>query len=364
MDPEHLEDEEEGDQDLSKFEDNDDLNDQDTEKRLPVLPPLVVRDEEFIPSEHSVTSKPKPARLMVSDPMVSHSAKARSAKRFQRNMQQQPPNPTPLLQEQEYRRGQHSIVPEELLNLKGPLPPRPVHRQKDPQLPRPAPPVPQSRCSYMISLFVYYLRLFMFAMVVVGIYHVTVVSRPDLASFFSMKEKGEDVFAPLKMIDYMPAVKCYPVSKEEFLFKKTDGGWKHVIDSMFHYMVTEDLDSISSFHVGDASCFMMLRQEDKSILQMYNPNFKGYHDTVFVRVNEVSMACPQITRVVERANTIIMSYNEAESGDLVIEKFNYTQAWTAQATGFYLKGKTICETGKSNTDNGRVTLKEEIEGHK
>jgi peptide deformylase len=179
-----------------------------------------------------------------------------------------------------------------------------------------------------------------------------------------MKGEVKDAFTPLKSINYMPAVKCYPVSIEEFNFMKTDPIWKHVIESMFHYMITEDLDSIASFHVGHASCFMMLRQEDRSILQMFNPNFKGYYDSVYVRVNEQSMACPQITRVVERANTIIMTYNEVEKGELVIERFNNTQAWTAQATGFYLKGKTICDTGKSNTDYGRMTLKEEIEGHK
>jgi len=224
-----------------------------------------------------------------------------------------------------------------------------------------------SQRSSFFSTVKYYFSMLVFATACVLLYHVTVNTNFDLISkntyIFFGKTTTEDVFVPLKLVNYMPAAKCYPVSTEEFSFFKTDKDWNHVVKSMLYYMINEDLDSISTFHVGHASCFMMIHQEDGSILSMFNPNFKGYHDTVYVRVNEVSVACPHITRVVERANTIIMTYNEIERGELVIEKFNNTQAWTAQATGFYLKGKTTCDSGKSTTDYGRVTLKEEIEDY-
>lgn len=211
----------------------------------------------------------------------------------------------------------------------------------------------------------YYGVMLIFAMICVFSYHFYVTHVETFRSFsfnpFVKKNQTENVFVPHKLINYMPAAKCYPVSPEEFLYYKSDKEWDNVLQSMMHYMTVEEYDSISAFHVGHASCFMMMRQEDGSILKMFNPNFKGYHDTVYVRVNEVSVACPQITRVVERANTVIVTYNEYERGELVIERFNNSQAWTVQATGFYLKGKTTCDTGKSNTDNGRATLKEEIE---
>lgn len=211
----------------------------------------------------------------------------------------------------------------------------------------------------------HYAKVALFAIFCVFVYHLYSTQGGGLLplslSMFSKKNDTEHVFVPLKLINYMPAAKCYPVSQEEFTFYKTDKEWDHVLRSMFYYMTVEEFDSISAFHVGHASCFMMIRQEDNSILQMFNPNFKGYHDTVYVRVNEISVACPQITRVVERANTVIMTYNEHERGELVIEKFNNSQAWTVQATGFYLKGKTTCDTGKANTDYGRITLKEEVE---
>lgn len=211
----------------------------------------------------------------------------------------------------------------------------------------------------------HYGMILIFAAFCVFSYHFYMTHGETFYSFslnpFFKKNQTENVFVPLKLINYMPASKCYPVSPEEFLFYKSDKDWNNVLESMMHYMTVEEYDSISAFHVGHASCFMMMRQEDGSILKMFNPNFKGYHDTVYVRVNEVSVACPQITRVIERANTVIMTYNEYDRGELVIERFNNSQAWTVQATGFYLKGKTTCDTGKSNTDNGRSTLKEEIE---
>ena len=221
--------------------------------------------------------------------------------------------------------------------------------------------------SSLVATVKYYFKMFSLALLCVVFYKLVINYNLTAFSFsmngFFGKNETEKVFTPLKLINYMPAAKCYPVGPDEFVFLKGDREWNHVVQSMMYYMMTEDLDSISTFHVGHASCFMMIRQEDNSVLPMFNPNFKGYHDTVYVRVNEVSVACPQITRVVERANTIIMTSNEADRGELVIEKFNNTQAWTAQATGFYLKGKTTCDASKSNTDYGRLTLKEEIEDY-
>jgi peptide deformylase len=226
---------------------------------------------------------------------------------------------------------------------------------------------PQQTPPSIFSKVKQYMSMFLFALICVLFYRAATTTDfatiTEKINLFWSKNSTEDAFVPLKLINYMPATKCYPVSAEEFNFFKTDKEWNHVVKSMLYYMINEELESISTFHVGHASCFMILRQEDGSFLSMFNPNFKGYHDTVYVRVNEVSVACPQITRVVERANTIIMTYNEVERGELVIEKFNNTQAWTAQATGFYLKGKTTCDAGKSNTDYGRVTLKEEIEDY-
>jgi hypothetical protein len=326
---------------------------------LQPLPPLVERD---ISDDERESQRPSRAVTIPKSSNSDSSVPQAMGNKLKHRSQRTPQAPTRSLLVNQRDVSHPSTDPRSV--------PKPRIITRDPQSNTPVP-VPRSsslpqrsRFQWMISKLWYYLKLFLFAVTVVACYHAFMVSKFDVNSLIFAKEEVKASFVPAKLINYMPAVNCYPVSKEEFLHMKTDPKWKHVVDSMLHYMNTEDIDSISSFHVGHASCFMMLRQEDKSILQMYNPNFKGYYSNVFVRVNEVSMMCPQINRVIERANTIIMSYNEAENWELVIERFNYTQAWTAQATGFYLKGKTICEIGKVNTDYGRPTLEEAIGGYK
>ncbi len=174
--------------------------------------------------------------------------------------------------------------------------------------------------------------------------------------FSSPPEKVE--YMPF--ITSMPAPKCYPVTLEEIIQLKEKKHWKETVNSMIHHMESKELDGISSFHVGSGYCFMIMKQEDGSLLQMFNPVFRGYSAHGNVRGTEMSMSCPGTPRVIERAPAVIVLYNDAQSGSPIVRQFLEQQAHDAQVMIMYLLGKTICTMHNADSDNGLATLKEMI----
>lgn len=127
-------------------------------------------------------------------------------------------------------------------------------------------------------------------------------------------------------------------------------------------MDSQQLDGISAFHVGNPNCFLLVRldNEKQDILPMFNLEFRGYSTEGFITRNEQSIACPTIKRNIRRVNGIRVNYNDHESGDSIVERFNNTESWTLQAVGLYSIGKTICDLNVPNTDHGVETLVNEI----
>lgn len=181
--------------------------------------------------------------------------------------------------------------------------------------------------------------------------------KPDLFSIFSRTPEKIDYFP---LITDMPAPVCYHVALVEILQLQQSKEWARTIQSMVYHMETKELDAISAFHVGSGNCFMIIKQEDGTLLHMFNPVFRGYSVNLFDRVSEVSVACPQSPRVIQRAKRVVVTYNEAVSGHQIVERFEDQQALDVQAMTMYLLGKTICTMHKTNSDEGLDTLKKMI----
>jgi hypothetical protein len=169
-------------------------------------------------------------------------------------------------------------------------------------------------------------------------------------------------FVPLNITKYMPSLRCYRVSKKEIEESRTDKKWLHLKESMTHSIETMDLNGISAFHLGQAACYMIIRLEGGSYLEMFNVDFIGY-GTVMVRRDEVSSECPEIVRSMTRADTVLVTYNEDTRSELMTVALQGQAAWTAQSIGFYQEGKTICDMNRPNTDKGIETLRTAVQAH-
>lgn len=197
-------------------------------------------------------------------------------------------------------------------------------------------------------------RFLIIIILLFGLYHALSVT--DFLSFNFFKKEKEVVFEPMHLVNFqfIPAETCFPISKEEFLFMQTHEDWKRVIKSLEHYIHSGSIDSITTFHVGVSSCFMIVKREDGKLLHIYNPVFKGYSENSYTRMIEESSACPGVQKTIERANIVLLQYTDKD-GDNIIEKFTNSTSWAIQSAGLYLKGKTICEIS-GRADLGRSTL--------
>ena len=201
--------------------------------------------------------------------------------------------------------------------------------------------------------------VFMAILIVLLAVFVAKELQPNLfTSLFAPKPVEKVEYLPL--LATMPAPKCFPVSVEEIWQLKQKKKWTEVVDSMIHHMQAKNFDSLSAFHVGSGDCFMIVRQEDGTLLHMFNPIFRGYSIRETEKVNEVSVACPSNRRVIERARSVDVLYNDASSGQLVMRKFVGQQSLDVQAMTVYLSGKTICTLHSADSDNGLATLEEMI----
>jgi len=184
---------------------------------------------------------------------------------------------------------------------------------------------------------------------------------PGLVSFPTFFSKKVEPAVYLPIVSEMPAPTCFPVSPEEIIELHNKPSWAEIVRSMEHHMTEGKMDGMSAFHIqSGGQCFMILRQEDGTLLHMFNPTFRGYSPKIKERVTEVSVACPTVSRVLDRAGSVVISYNDAYSGDLVMRQFGGQQSLDAQTMIMYLLGKTTCTLHQPNTDNGLATLKEMI----
>lgn len=173
--------------------------------------------------------------------------------------------------------------------------------------------------------------------------------------FFATKE----VFIPRSMTPNMPTVQCRPVSKEDILLLNADVHWQHTVKSMYWHMKEGELEGISAFHVGDPTCFILVRTAG-GILPMFNAAIRGYSPTSIVTRDEESLACPGVIRNMIRAMHIRVNYVDASTREDMIERFSGVEAFAIQHVNFYSLGKTICDLHASNTDQGVATLRKLI----
>lgn len=181
---------------------------------------------------------------------------------------------------------------------------------------------------------------------------------PGLLSSLGLMNKPVEKKNYMPIVSHMPAPSCFPASIEEILSLRTQSHWIDTVDSMRHHIEEQSIDGLSAFHVGSGNCFMIIKQEDGTFVEMFNPKFKGYSPNNIVRSKETSVACPTTPRDIARSNHVIISYNDAKDGKLMIRSFDDQQALDAQAMMMYLSGKTICAIRGEESDNGINTLKE------
>lgn len=173
--------------------------------------------------------------------------------------------------------------------------------------------------------------------------------------------RDSDVFVPTQLTKNMPTTHCRPVIKEEIETLESNPQWKHTVRSMYWHMNTGGLEAVSAFHMGDPTCFMLVRLNDSTdILPMYNVAFHGYSTTNIVARNEESLACPGVIRNMVRATRVRVSYIDGSTGDEMIELFSGPEAFALQHVAFYSQGRTICDLYAANADKGVTTLRELI----
>ena len=173
----------------------------------------------------------------------------------------------------------------------------------------------------------------------------------------NMAIEREKVFQPTPIIPYQIRKDCLEISPEEIVHLHHDPSWQQAHSSLVHWMHNlTRMEGITAFHVGNPYCYVLLRQSDKSLLGLFNLKFMGYHKTTVVTRNEVSLACKDKIKSVDRAQTIYVEYLDDQQGQLVLRKFNHTQAFVLQTTGFYLKGLSTCD----DSDKGIKTLEQFI----
>jgi peptide deformylase len=174
-------------------------------------------------------------------------------------------------------------------------------------------------------------------------------------AFYNSKE----VFVPRGMTRNMPTVQCRPVTKEDILLLQADVHWRHTVKSMYWHMEEGELEGISAFHMGDPTCFILIRTAG-GILPMFNTAFRGYSANSIVSRDEESLACPGVIRNMLRAMHVRVSYIDAATREDMIERFSGVESFAVQHVNFYSQGKTICDLHASNADQGVQTLKKLI----
>lgn len=174
-------------------------------------------------------------------------------------------------------------------------------------------------------------------------------------TFYNSKE----VFVPRGMTRNMPTVQCRPVTKEDILLLQADVHWKHTVKSMYWHMEAGELEGISAFHMGDPTCFILIRTTG-GILPMFNTAFRGYSSNSIVSRDEESLACPGVIRNMLRAMHVRVSYVDADTREDMIERFSGVESFAVQHVNFYSQGRTICDLHASNADQGVQTLKKLI----
>lgn len=209
-------------------------------------------------------------------------------------------------------------------------------------LPHPLPPTPPPSKSYL------FIFLFLGLAVVLAM----------VGTWYLKSLPKETVFQPTTIIPYhIRKTGCLEVTPEEILALQYDPSWQQARDSLVYWMQNlTRMEAITAFHVGNPYCYIMIRQPDKSLLGLFNLKFMGYYKNNIVSRNEVSLSCKDLVKNVDRANTLYVEYLDDHDGQLVLRKFNHTQAFVLQTTGFYLKGLSTCD----DSDKGVKTLEQFI----
>lgn len=170
---------------------------------------------------------------------------------------------------------------------------------------------------------------------------------------------SKETFIPRAMTPNMPTVQCRPVSREDALTLLSDVHWQHTVRSMHWHLEAGELEGISAFHVGDPTCFILVRTTG-GVLGMFNPVIKGYSPSNIVARDEESLACPGVIRNMVRAMHIRVNYIDAVTFDDMTERFSGGESFAIQHVNFYSLGKTICDLHASNADQGIATLRKLI----
>lgn len=167
-------------------------------------------------------------------------------------------------------------------------------------------------------------------------------------------------FEPTQIVAYhIRKDGCLELTENEIFSLRKDKNWEQAYKSMTHWMTNMTrLQVITAFHVASPYCFVMLRNHDGSLVDLFNLKFVGYSKHKVVSRNEVSLACKDMVKNVDRAQTIVVEYNDPYSGDLMVRSFNTTQSYSLQSAGFYLKGLSTCD----DSDMGLKSLEKFIKG--
>ncbi|OQW76828.1 MAG: hypothetical protein BVN35_06095 [Proteobacteria bacterium ST_bin11] len=169
--------------------------------------------------------------------------------------------------------------------------------------------------------------------------------------------------------DLMPVLRssffseCVPVDSELLGVLAQNAEWLRARKSMLYYIGNFDVEGVSAFHLGLPYCYMMLAVENKtSVLEMYNPRFKGYSPQVVVDRDEASLSCEEMEKTsVLRSNHVVMTYLDGRRNIDVLIAFDDREAWAAQHVGLHSLGFSICEQAERQ-DEGVATLRELITG--
>lgn len=144
---------------------------------------------------------------------------------------------------------------------------------------------------------------------------------------------------PISQTGVLPANKCFLVKDDEILNRST---YETVLHSLHYYMYHDDFESITAFHVGSPICLLLLRMEDNSILEVFNPEISGFSPEAISYRQEESIACPNIKRTVSRADVLYILYKNTKNAELMSQFFQKEQSWALQSAILYLYGRSIC----------------------
>lgn len=171
---------------------------------------------------------------------------------------------------------------------------------------------------------------------------------------------GPKEFKPNDIVSYhMRKDGCIELLPQEIARLKEDANWGQTHKSMHFWMSNMSrMEGITSFHVGNPYCYVLLKQVDGTPLGLFNVKFTGYYKHAIVSRNERSISCPDKVKNVDRAQTVYIEYNDETTGQVVVRVFNHTQSFVLQSTVFYLKGLSTCD----DSDLGMKTLDKFIKG--